>query len=118
MTKLWASAPAQAPDGFAVSRNRRRVYIAMAGPTANCVVEVNRTAHGWQTGATIPKAGSSSPTPWDTATSVQFLGKRILVTNQAYFTDIASHWVVFDVKVGQRGMHLVVPKGVGATGRG
>jgi hypothetical protein len=35
------------------------------------------------------------------------------VTNQAYFTDTSSHWVVFDVATGERGMRLVVPKHAG-----
>jgi sugar lactone lactonase YvrE len=117
---LWSSGPGQAPDGFAVSRSHRDVYIAMAGPTGNSVVEVAHTAKGWKTAWTIPRSvdgATDSPVIWDTATSVQFLGKRILVTNQAYFTAISSHWVIFDVQAGERGMRLIVPKGVGATGR-
>jgi hypothetical protein len=119
---LWSSAAGQAPDGFAVSRTRRHVYIAMAGPTANCVVEVVHTASGWKTGATWPKTPDGvgdSRVPWDTATSVQFLGRRILVTNQAYFTAVSSHWVIFDVRAGQRGMPVFVPKHAGlAASRG
>jgi sugar lactone lactonase YvrE len=117
---MWNSGVAQAPDGFAVSRNRRHVYIAMAGPTANCVVEVARSATGWHAVQTIPKSPNGttdSPVPWDTATSVQFLGRRILVTNQSYFTNVAAHWVVFDVQAGERGMRLIVAKGVGARRR-
>ncbi|MBV9487611.1 MAG: hypothetical protein JO246_16385 [Frankiaceae bacterium] len=118
--RLWSSGVGQAPDGFAVSRNRRDVYIAMAGPTGNSVVEVSRSAKGWRTAWTIPRSvdgATDSPVIWDTATSVQFLGQRLLVTNQAYFTAIPSHWVVFDVLAGERGMRLIVPKGVGATAR-
>jgi hypothetical protein len=116
LVRLWSSTTAQAPDGFAVSRNRRHVYIAMAGPTANSVVEVNHTTHGWRTGETIPKTQNGigdSPVLWDTATSVQFLGRRILVTNQAYFTDIKSHWVVFDVRTARHGQPIFVPQRAG-----
>jgi sugar lactone lactonase YvrE len=114
---LWSSASGFAPDGFAVSRNHRHAYIAMAGPTGNAVVEVAHRAHGWQTAWQVPKTPNgvgSSPVVWDTATSVQFLGRRILVTNQAYFTADASHWVVFDVLAGERGMPLYVPKRAGS----
>jgi hypothetical protein len=110
--RLWTSDAGQAPDGFAVSRNHRHVYIAMAGPTANCVVEVARGAHGWKSVWQVPKTpngAGSSPVPWDTVTSVQFLGHRILVTNQAYFRDDSSHWVVFDVEAGEHGMRLFTP---------
>jgi sugar lactone lactonase YvrE len=120
LRRLWSSGVGQAPDGFAVSHNRRGVYIAMAGPTGNSVVEVAHQKSGWRTTWTVPKSvdgATDSPVIWDTATSVQFLGRRILVTNQAYFTDIASHWVIFDVKAGQRGMRLIVPKRAGTSGR-
>jgi hypothetical protein len=116
LVSLWKSGVAQAPDGFAVSRNHRDVYIAMAGPAANEVVEVAH--HGgtwtaiWHAPRTVDGVGSS-PVMWDTATSVQFLGTRILVTNQSYFTDISAHWVVFDVEASQRGMALFVPKHAG-----
>jgi hypothetical protein len=57
--------------------------------------------------------GSDSPVPWDTATSVQFLGRSILVTNQSYFTDVAAHWVVFRVSEPLRGMPIYVPRDAG-----
>jgi DNA-binding beta-propeller fold protein YncE len=116
LVSLWSSAAGQAPDGFAVSRNHRHVYVALAGPTGNSVDEVAHKAHGWRTVWHAPKTVDgvgSSPVVWDTATSVQFLGGRILVTNQAYFTDIASHWVVFNIAVGGHGLRLYVPKHAG-----
>jgi len=120
LRSIWSSAAGQAPDGFAVSRNHRHAYIAMAGPTGNSVVEVAHHRHrGWKTVWHAPKTADgvgSSPVVWDTATSVQFLGRRILVTNQAYFTDIKSHWVVFDVRAGERGMPVFVPKQAGRRG--
>lgn len=112
--RLWSSDVGQAPDGFAVSRNHRHVYIAMAGPTANSVIEVAHGAHGWKSVWQVPKTpngAGSSPVPWDTVTSVQFLGRRILVTNQAYFSGDSSHWVVFDVAAGEHGMRLFTPHG-------
>jgi hypothetical protein len=88
----------------------------MAGPTANSVVEVAHGGHGWKQvwqvpGPSDPNGIASSPVPWDTATSVQFLGTRILVTNQAYFSGDSSHWVIFDVQAGERGMPVFTPHG-------
>ncbi|HVT21955.1 MAG TPA: hypothetical protein VHE57_11265 [Mycobacteriales bacterium] len=111
---LWSSDVAQAPDGFAVSADHKHVFIAMAGPAANCVVEIARQYHRWRQVWQVPSClhgtGSDSPVPWDTPTSVQFLHHSILVTNQAYFTGIASHWVVFRVTEPLRGMRIYVPR--------
>ncbi len=117
VSTLWSSKATQAPDGFAVSADHRHVFVAMAGPVANCVVEVAHQRTGWHQVWQVPScgvgAGSSSPVQWDTATSVQFLGRSILVTNQAYFTDIASHWVIFRVTEPLRGMPIYVPRSAG-----
>jgi sugar lactone lactonase YvrE len=121
ITTLWSSQPAQAPDGFAVSADHRHVFIAMAGPAANCVVEVERQQAVWRQVAEVPSCADglgASPVPWDAPTSVQFLGRSILVTNQAYFTGIASHWVIFRVSEPLRGMPLYVPRSAGPGAAG
>jgi sugar lactone lactonase YvrE len=119
---LWSSDAAQAPDGFAVSADRRHVFIAMAGPAANCVVELAHQYRGWKQVWQVPSCldgqRSDSPVPWDTPTSVQFLHHSILVTNQAYFTGIAAHWVVFRVTEPMRGMPIYVPRSAGAAAAG
>lgn len=116
ITTLWSSKAAQAPDGFAVSSDRKHIFIAMAGPAANCVVELAEYSGGWHELGVLPSCVDGfggSPVSWDTPTSVQFLGRSILVTNQAYFTDIASHWVVFQVSEPLRGMPIYVPRSAG-----
>src|SRR5581483_9055470 len=40
--QIWQSAPAAAPDGFAIARSGN-IYIALVGPTGNAVVEVSPT---------------------------------------------------------------------------
>ena len=115
LTRLWSSEPGEAPDGFAVSRRHEHVYMAMAGPTGNSVVEVVHKSGSWQRVWQVPSSpthGGSSPR-WDTATSVSFLGTRLLVTNQAYFTDNAADWVLWDVESGERGMPIYVPRRAG-----
>jgi sugar lactone lactonase YvrE len=116
ITALWSSKAAQAPDGFAVSADGRHVFIAMAGPAANCVVEIGEYSGVWREMGVLPSclAGlGSTPVPWDTPTSVQFLGRSILVTNQSYFADVASHWVIFQVSEPLRGMPIYVPRSAG-----
>jgi hypothetical protein len=44
---------------------------------------------------------------------VQFLGSAILVTNEATFTGIPSHWVVFDVEAHETGVRPYVPRHAG-----
>jgi sugar lactone lactonase YvrE len=104
LTQLWASRPAEAPDGFALSR-RGHVYVALSGPSGNAVAEVvpDATGHWREVWRTSASPVGRRQIPWDTPTSVQFLGRRLLVTNQAYFSGDASHWAVFDVEVGERG---------------
>jgi DNA-binding beta-propeller fold protein YncE len=113
LTQLWASRPGEAPDGFAVSR-AGHVYVALSGPTANAVAELAPDATGgwrevWRTPTTAVD-GLTAPVMWDTPTSVQFLGDRLLVTNQAYFTGDSSHWAVFDVAAHERGLATYVPR--------
>lgn len=111
--QMWASGRGQAPDGFAMSRSGR-LYVALSGPSGNCVAELVRQPNaGFREVRTFPAtaaAGESSSPPWDTSTSVQFLGRTILVTNQAYFTGDRSHMVVFRVSVGQRGEPIYIPR--------
>lgn len=112
LTQLWSSAPGQAPDGFAVSR-AGHVYLALAGPTGNDVVELAADGLGqwrqvWQAPAD-PVSGVASPVPWDTPTSVSLLGTRLLVTNQAYFTGNTADMAVLDVQVGETAAPHFVP---------
>ena len=111
LTQLWASGPAEAPDGFAVSRSGH-VYVALSGPGCNCLAELAPDALGvwhrvWQVPSTV--TGGTAPVPWDTPTSVALLGDEVLVTNQAYFTGDSSHWAVFDVQVNERAERHFLP---------
>ena len=54
---------------------------------------------------------------WDTPTSAQFLGRRLLVTNQAYFSGDSSNWAVLDVTVKERAAPHFVPRRAGQPPR-
>lgn len=112
LSEVWSSGAAEAPDGFALSRSGH-IFVALSGPSGNAVAELAQQGGGsFHVVRRIPSstaAGESSSPPWDTPTSVQFLGRSILVTNQGYFTGTTSHMVVFRVLVGQRGERIFVP---------
>jgi sugar lactone lactonase YvrE len=105
LARLWRSGPGEAPDGFALARSGH-VYVALSGPAGNAVAELARGPLGhWHEVWRVPGTavdGATQPVPWDTPTSAQFLGDRLLVTNQAYFTGNTADMVVFDVAVGER----------------
>jgi hypothetical protein len=50
--------------------------------------------------------------PFDTPSSATFLGRRILVANQAYLGN-TDHHAILDVAVGERGAPTFVPDGAG-----
>jgi sugar lactone lactonase YvrE len=109
ISQLWASRPAEAPDGFALSRSGH-VYVALSGPSGNAVAELARDSLGrWR------EVWRTNPDPqWDTPTSAQFLGRRLIVTNQAFFTGNPDHWQLLDVAVGETGAAHYVPRGAGS----
>lgn len=120
LRRLWASNPAEAPDGFALSRHHH-LYVALSGPSGNAVAELarNRLGHWreiWRTPGTAAE-GQAQSVPWDTPTSAQFLGSRLLVTNQAFFTEDSSHWAIFDVKTNERAAPHFVPRRAGQSPR-
>ena len=57
---------------------------------------------------------NGSSVPFDEPSSVQFDGRRMIVTNDAFFSGDASHFVIFDVWAGEPGQPVFVP-GLGAA---
>ena len=110
LRQLWSSDPADAPDGFALSR-KGHVYVALSG--GNAVAEVAKSSIGnWrEVWRTSPDTGTD--VAWDTPTSAQFLGRRLLVTNQSYFAGDSSNWAVLDVAVHERAAPHFVPRHAG-----
>jgi len=112
LRQLWASGSGEAPDGFALSRHGH-VYVALSGPSGNGVAEVAKNALGdwrevWRT-----SSDTGTDVSWDTPTSAQFLGRRLLVTNQSYFAGDSSNWAVLDVAVKERAAPHFVPRHAG-----
>jgi sugar lactone lactonase YvrE len=107
LKQLWESGPAEAPDGFALARSGN-IYLALVGPNVNQLVvlspdgkQIARISHDG--------SGGNGDIPFDSPSSVQFDGDRMIVTNDAYFTGTPSHWAIFDVFAGEQGAPIYVP---------
>ncbi|MDX6665325.1 MAG: hypothetical protein QOG68_1531 [Solirubrobacteraceae bacterium] len=104
LTQLWESRPLDGPDGFAVARSGT-IYVALL--LANQIAELG--ADGAE------KERSPAGGSFDAPSSAQFLGRRLMVANQAYFTGDATKQAVLDVYVGEPGLKRLIPKSAGVA---
>ncbi len=112
ITQRWESGPAEAPDGLAIARSGN-VYIALAGP-ANQLVEVSPAGQELARFPSAPGSGSNgSAVPFDSPSSVMFLGTRLIVANQAYVSGTTGHMAILDVEAGEPGLVPYIPAGAG-----
>jgi hypothetical protein len=107
LSQLWESGPTEGPDGFALARSGN-IYLALVGPNVNQLAVIS--PQGKEI-ARISHAGTDGPNdvPFDSPSSVQFDGDRMIVTNDAYFSGTASHFAIFDVFAGEQGQPIYVP---------
>ncbi|MHB8694718.1 MAG: NHL repeat-containing protein [Solirubrobacteraceae bacterium] len=106
--QLWQSAPAAAPDGFAIARSGD-VYVALVGPTANAVVELSPQYRQIAMIPANPIANMLLALPFDAPGSVRFYGNHILVTNESSLLNDPAHWALLEVNVGEPGLALPLP---------
>jgi hypothetical protein len=108
---LWESRPCDLPDVFGVGRSGR-IYVADAG-LSNQIVVLGPRGRELERFPETPGTGDNgSAVPFDTPSSATFLGRRILVANQAYLGN-TDHHAILDVAVGERGAPTFVPDGAG-----
>lgn len=108
LTKLWESGPKEAPDGFALAKSGN-VYMALVGPDVNQLVVISPTGTELARFPGDTSGDNGSAIPFDEPSSVQFDGRRMLVTNDAYISGDASHFAVFDVYAGEQGAEVYIP---------
>ncbi|MEA2350329.1 MAG: hypothetical protein QOG86_1270 [Thermoleophilaceae bacterium] len=108
LTKLWESGPKEAPDGFALARSGN-VYMALVGPDVNQLVVISPTGTELARFPGDTSGDNGSQIPFDEPSSVQFDGRRMIVTNDAYISGNADHFALFDVYAGERGAPVYVP---------
>jgi sugar lactone lactonase YvrE len=109
--QLWESEPVDGPDGFAIARSGD-VYIALAG--SNQLVEIGPNGDEIDRFPSQPQSGDNgSPVPFDTPSSAMFLGKRLIVANQSFFTGTPANQAILNVAVGERGQPTFIPRKAG-----
>jgi sugar lactone lactonase YvrE len=111
--QLWESRPADGPDGFAIARNGA-IYVALLVPNQLAVVAPDGSER--ERFPSSPLSGANGgPVPFDAPSSVQFLGERLMVANQSYFTGDTTHQAILDVFAGEPGLERLIPKSAGPT---
>jgi sugar lactone lactonase YvrE len=108
LRQLWESAPAEAPDGFAVARSGD-VYVALVGPFANAVVELSPQGQEVARVPANPVANALSPVPFDAPGSVTFDGQHVLVANQSVFAGNTADMALLEIAVGETGLPVSLP---------
>ena len=106
--KLWESAGADVPDGFAIAASGR-LYVPMVGLSAQIAVvapdgrEIERFPREAGSGA------NGSPVPFDSPSSARFLGTRLIVANQSALAGDAANQALLDVEAGEPGLPELIP---------
>jgi sugar lactone lactonase YvrE len=112
VAQLWESRPADAPDGIALARSGR-IYVALVGPT-NQIAVVNPDGSEAERFPQTPFAGDDgSPVPFDSVSSVMFLGTRLIVAQQSYEQGNPAHQAILDVEAGEEGVPEAIPPNAG-----
>jgi sugar lactone lactonase YvrE len=106
--EIWQSAPAQAPDGFAIARSGD-IYVALVGPTGNAVIELSPGGTEIARVPTNPIANLLEPIPFDAPGSVAFAGDQLLVGNASTLQNDPSHMALLEINVGEPGLPLSLP---------
>jgi sugar lactone lactonase YvrE len=99
---VWTSSALDLPDGFGVARSGN-IYVALLG--TNKVVKLSPAG---KVLARYDAAGSA--VAFDSPSNATFLGTRLLIANQSAILGDASHQVVLDMEVGERGAPILVPR--------
>jgi len=76
-----------AVDGFALAASGN-IYLALVGPGANQLVQISPTGKELARVPGSPDANAQMEVPFDSPSSVEFDGERMIVTNDAYFSGV------------------------------
>jgi hypothetical protein len=107
MTQFWESLPAEGPDGFGFARSGN-IYIALLASNQLAVIDPNGVTT--ERFPSAPGGGANgSPVPFDAPSNASFLGTRVVVGNQSYFSGDRAHQAILDVETGEEGMPELVP---------
>jgi hypothetical protein len=108
---VWESQPFDAPDGFAVDA-AGRIYVTLL--LANQIAVIAPGGIELERFPDSPGDGENgSAVPFDNPSSAMFLGRRLIVANQAYISADATHQAILDVFIGVRGAPEFIPRRAG-----
>jgi hypothetical protein len=111
MTQIWESLPADGPDGFAIARSGA-IYVALL--VANQIAVVGPDGVERERFPRAPGGGDNGSTvPFDSPSSVHFLGTRLIVAQQSFFNGDTSHMALLDVEAGEDGLPEAIPPNAG-----
>ncbi len=108
---VWESQPFDGPDGFAVDA-AGRIYITLLVANQIAVIapgglELERfpgSSGGGENGSDVP---------FDNPSSAMFLGRRLMIANQAFVSGDPAHQAILDVFIGVRGAPEFIPRRAG-----
>jgi sugar lactone lactonase YvrE len=112
---FWESGPLDAPDGFAIDADGR-LYVSLLLSNQIAVISPGGLEIERFPGTTAGGANGSA-VPFDNPSSAMFIGKRLLVANQAYLSGDTTHQAILDVWIGVRGQPEFIPRRAGLRPR-
>jgi sugar lactone lactonase YvrE len=110
MTQVWESKPVDGPDGFGIAKSGN-VYVAALA--SNQLVELAPDGHEIERFPSGAGGDNGSSVPFDSPSSVSFLGTRAIVAQQSYFTGDSTHQAILDVETGEPGLPELIPANAG-----
>jgi sugar lactone lactonase YvrE len=113
MTQLWESDPVDGPDGFDIAKSGN-FYIANLA--SNQIVVVGPGGNEIERFPSMPGSGENgSSVPFDSPSSVSFLGTRAIVAQQSFIAGDPTHQAILDVETGEEGRPELIPSNAGLT---
>jgi hypothetical protein len=113
MTELWESAPVDGPDGFDITKSGN-FYIANLA--SNQIVVVGPSGDEIERFPSTPGTGDNgSSVPFDSPSSVSFLGTRAIVAQQSFFAGDPTRQAILDVETGEEGRPELIPRNAGLS---
>jgi hypothetical protein len=107
MTQLWESRAADGPDGFGIAKSGA-IYMSLLATNQLAVIEANGTER--ERFPRTPGSGDNgSAVPFDGPSNVSFLGTRLMVANQAFFSGDRTRHAILDVESGEEGLPELIP---------
>ena len=108
---IWESRPFDGPDGFWIDR-AGRFYVTLL--VSNQIAIVNPDGSELERFPASPGDGDNgSEVPFDNPSSAMFLGRRLIVANQAFISGDPAHQAILDTWIGERGQREFIPKRAG-----